>query len=85
MKANASSFSVGKLLDWGDRTSTSISNNQQYHDSFNQTSTRSTIMDRVGTTEVTIGAGADDVFAKVAPWAALGVGVIVILNFLRRS
>lgn len=87
MTGNPASFSVGgaKLLDYGDRSNTSISNNQQYHDSFNQTTTRSTVMDRVGTTEVNIGSSGDDMFSKAAPWVGLGVVVFVLLNFLRKS
>jgi len=78
-------FPVAKLLDYGDRSSSVVTNQQQYTDSFNTTTSNSKVQGDTGNTTVTLGdsSGSGAWFDKLLPSVVLGSLVIAGLVALR--
>jgi hypothetical protein len=84
--ADARPVMVAKLLDYGDRSTTQVTNNQQYTDSFNTTNSTSDVQGDTGNTTLTVGdssAGSSSWLDKVLPAVVLGALVIAGLVVLR--
>jgi hypothetical protein len=80
-------FPVAKVLDWGDRSSSVVTNQQQYTDSFNSTTSNSQVQGDTGNTTVTLGdsSGSGAWFDKLLPAVVLGALVIAALVALRSN
>lgn len=80
-------FPVAKLLDYGDRSSSVVTNQQQYTDSFNSTTSNSQVQGDTGNTTVSLGdsSGSSDWFNKLLPAVVLGCLVIAGLVVLRSN
>lgn len=80
-------FPVGKVLDYGDRSSSIITNQQQYTDSFNSTDSISQVQGDTGNTTVTLGdsGGSTGWFDKLLPAVVLGSLVLAALVALRSN
>lgn len=85
--ADARPVAVAKLLDaFNRRTNTTVTNNQQYTDSFNTTNSTSDVQGDTGNTTLTVGdssAGSSSWLDKVLPAVVLGALVIAGLVVLR--
>jgi len=80
-------FPLAKLLDYGDRSSTVVTNQQQYTDSFNSTNSNSQVQGDTGNTTVTLGdSGSSGAwFDKLLPAVVLGSLVLAALVALRST
>lgn len=84
----ASNFSVRpKLFDYGDRSTQQSTFNQQYHDSFNTTTSSSNVTSDTGNTTVSIGekSKADEWIDKLLPLVAITGLVLAGVTVLRRA
>ena len=86
-RATVRPFPLAKLLDYGDRSSSVVTNQQQYTDSFNATTSNSSVQGDTGNTTVSLGdsSGSGQWFDKLLPAVVLGSLVLAALVALRST